>query len=78
MNETALLVRPAAVTTKFPVVALFGICAAIVVAFQEVTLIARPLTETVPEPWVDPKFNPVIVIVLPAGAAAGVKTEMNG
>jgi hypothetical protein len=59
---TALLFTPLADTTTFPVVAPAGTVAVMLVALQFVTLAAIPLNVTIPLPWVDPKFVPVIVI----------------
>jgi hypothetical protein len=60
-----LLFTPLAKTTTFPVIAPVGTVVAILVALQLVTVAAVPWKLTVPEPWVDPKFVPVIVTAVP-------------
>src|ERR1019366_2233132 len=60
-----LLFTPLAKTPTLPVVAPEGTVVEIVVAFQLVTLAAVPLNITVPLPWLDPKFVPVMVTRVP-------------
>src|SRR5580704_13869532 len=60
-----LLFTPLANTTTFPVVASLGTVTPMLVALQPVTAAKVPLKLTVPEPWVDPKFVPVIVTGTP-------------
>jgi hypothetical protein len=62
---TALLGTPPTVTTTFPVVAPVGTDVTMLVALQLVTVAAVPLNVTVPVPWEDPKFAPVIVTAVP-------------
>jgi len=60
-----LLFTPLANTTTFPVVAPLGTVTAMLVALQLVTVAALLLNSTVPDPWVEPKFVPVIVTAAP-------------
>jgi hypothetical protein len=66
-----LLFTPLANTTTFPVVAPLGTVVAMLVALQLVTVAAVPLNFTVPEPWLDPKFVPVIVTDAPTAPVVG-------
>jgi hypothetical protein len=62
----------------FPVVAPEGTVASILVALQLVTAAAVPLKLTVPVPWLDPKFVPVIVTEAPTGPHVGDTLVMLG
>jgi hypothetical protein len=62
---TPLLLFPLAVTTTLPVVAPVGTVTAMLVPFQLVTLAVVPLKVKVPDPWVEPKFVPLIVTAAP-------------
>ena len=62
---TLLLCVPLTVTTTGPVVAFVGTVAAIVPVFQLVTVAVTPLNVTVLDPWVEPKFEPLIVTDVP-------------
>jgi hypothetical protein len=75
---TPLLFTPLAYTTTLPVVAPVGTVATIDVALQLVTVAAVPLNFTVPVPWVDPKFAPVIVTDAPTAPVVGDKLLMLG
>jgi hypothetical protein len=73
-----LLFTPLANTTTFPVVAPLGTVVAMLVALQVVTVAVVPLNFTVPEPWLDPKFVPVIVTDAPTAPAVGERLVMLG
>ena len=60
-----LLFTPLANTTTFPVVAPLGTVTVMLVELQLVTVAAVPLNFTVPLPWLEPKFVPVITTVAP-------------
>src|ERR1700720_4372232 len=75
---TPLLFTPLANTTTFPVVAPLGAVTAMLVALQLVTLAAVPLNETVPLPWVEPKFVPVIVTAAPTAPVVGDRLVVLG
>jgi hypothetical protein len=49
-----------------------------VVAFQLVGVPVVPLNVTVPEPWLDPKFVPVIVIGVPTAPDVADKLVILG
>ena len=63
-----LLFTPLANTTTFPVVAPLGTVTVMLVALQLVTVAAVPLNFTVPLPWLEPKFVPVIYHRCPDGS----------
>ena len=67
---TPLLETPLTVTTTLPVVALIGTLATRLVAVQVVTA-GVPLNLTVLEPWVAPKFAPMMVTDVPIEADEG-------
>jgi hypothetical protein len=73
-----LLFTPLANTTTFPVVAPLGTVVAMLVALQLVTVPAVPLNFTVLEPWLDPKFVPVIVTDAPTAPVVGERLVMLG
>ena len=73
-----LLAKPATVTTTFPVVAPLGTGTAMLVALQLVGTAATPLNVTVPLPWLDPKFVPVMVTELPTGPDVGLMAVICG
>jgi hypothetical protein len=73
-----LLFTPLANTTAFPVVAPLGTVVAMLVALQLVTVAVVPLNLTVPEPWLDPKFVPVIVTEAPTAPVVGERLVMLG
>src|SRR5580658_9719554 len=73
-----LLGTPPTVTTMFPVVAPLGTIVPILVALQLVTVDVVPLNFTVLEPWLDPKFVPVIVTAAPAPPDVGERLVMLG
>jgi hypothetical protein len=75
---TPLVPTPLALTKTFPVVAPDGTTTPMLSAFQLVTVAAVPLKVTVPEPWVKPKFEPVIVTEAPIAPDAGVRALMLG
>jgi hypothetical protein len=60
-----LLFTPLANTTTLPVAAPVGTVTKMLLAAQVVTVAAFPLKLTVPDPWVEPKFVPVIVTAAP-------------
>lgn len=74
-----LLFTPLAFTTTFPVVAPVGTVATMEVALQLVIVVAIVLVNfTVPVPWLDPKFVPVIVTDAPTAAFVGERLVMLG
>ena len=75
---TPLLATPPTVTTTFPVVATAGTGTTILVALQLVGVPAVPLNFTVLEPWVAPKFVPVIVIDVPTAPDVALRFVMLG
>jgi hypothetical protein len=79
VNITLLLATPPTVTTTFPVAAPLGTVTMIVVAVQPVAAAAAvPLNVTVLDPWLDPKFVPVIVTGVPTAPDVGFKFVMVG
>jgi hypothetical protein len=75
---TPLLATPPTVTTTLPVVAPLGMGAAILEPLQLVGVEAMPLNVTVLEPWLAPKFVPLIVINVPTGPEVGFKLVILG
>jgi hypothetical protein len=75
---TLLLANPTAVTTTLPVVAPVGTGAAMLVALQNVGVVAMPLNVTVLVPCVVPKFAPAIVTDVPTAPELGVRLVMLG
>lgn len=75
---TPLLEVPPTFTTTFPVVVPEGTGALIEVALQLVGVAAVPLNLTVLEPWVAPKFVPVIVTTAPTPPEVGARLLMAG
>jgi hypothetical protein len=73
-----LLFTPLANTTTFPVVAPLGTVVTMLVALQVVTVAVVPLNFTVLEPWLDPKFVPVIVTAAPTAPVVGERLVMLG
>ncbi|MFZ0410627.1 MAG: hypothetical protein WA875_01660 [Candidatus Acidiferrales bacterium] len=73
-----LLAVPETVTTTLPVVALVGTVATMLVELQLVAVAAFPLNLTVLEPWLDPKFVPVIVTEAPRAPEVGERLVMLG
>jgi len=69
---------PLTVTTTGPVDAPAGTGTAIEVALQLMGVPAVPLNVTVLEPWVAPKFVPVIVTDVPTTAVNGTRLAMLG
>ena len=64
------------ITGSAPVLALAGTVKVIALVFQEETLIACPLSVTVPV--TEPKFSPSMVIVCPAATCCGVMPVIVG
>jgi hypothetical protein len=75
---TPLLAKPLTVTTTLPLVAPAGTGATMRVALQLVGVALVPLKVTVLEPWVDPKFAPVIVTGVETAPAVGDRLVMLG
>jgi hypothetical protein len=75
---TPLLATPPTVTTTFPVVAPLGTTIAMLVALHVVGVAAVPLKVTVLDPWLAPKFVPVIVSALPTAPDVGFRLVMLG
>ncbi len=75
---TPLLDTPATVTTTLPVVALVGTGTAMPVALQLVGIAVVPLNVTALDPWVAPKFEPVMTTAVPTTPEVGFKFEIVG
>ena len=75
---TPLLATPFTVTTTGPVVAADGTEVPIVVTFQLVGVADLPLNETVLEPWLAPKPDPLIATVVPAAPDVGERLLITG
>ncbi|HTV60667.1 MAG TPA: hypothetical protein VMJ93_17470 [Verrucomicrobiae bacterium] len=73
-----LLDTPKTLTTTLPVVASEGTGTTMLVEPQVVGVAATPLNVTVLLPWVDPKFEPLIVMDVPTIPDVGDKLEMLG
>ncbi len=73
-----LLFTPLANTTTFPVVAPLGTVTVTLVALQLVTVAAVPLNFTVPLPWLEPKFVPVMTTVAPTAPVVIDRLVMPG
>ena len=79
VNVTPLLGTPVAVTITGPVVAPVGTEATICVEVQFAILVAVvPLKVTVFDPWVEPKFVPVIVTDAPTAPVVSDRLVMLG
>jgi hypothetical protein len=79
VNGTPLLLTPLAFTTTLPVVAPVGTTATIDVGLQLLIVVAvTPLNVTDPVPWVEPKFDPVIVTEAPTAPELGDTPVMLG
>src|SRR5262252_4410121 len=78
VNVTPLLCTPPTVTTTLPVVAPPGTGTTTLVADQLVGVAVVPLNMTVLEPWVAPKFVPVIVTDVATAPLVGDKLVMLG
>jgi hypothetical protein len=75
---TQLLATPATVTTTSPGVAPPGTVATMRVVLQLVGVASVPLKVTVLEPWVEPKFAPVMVTEVPTAPDVGDTLVMLG
>jgi hypothetical protein len=73
-----LLAWPPTVTTTLPELAPLGTGVTIELALQLLGVAVVPLKVTVLVPWVDPKFNPVMVTEAPMGPEAGERLLMLG
>ena len=73
-----LLGVPATVTTTFPVVAPLGTGTTMLVEVQLVGVPVMVLNVTVLDPWLAPKFVPVIVTEVPNGPEEGLTLVMLG
>jgi hypothetical protein len=79
VNVTPLLAVPPTVTTTFPVIAPVGTGATMLLALQLVGVARIPLNVIVlVEPWLAPKFIPVIVTGVPTGPEVGFRPVMVG
>ena len=75
---TPLLALFETVTTTFPVVAPLGTVAVILDAPQAVAVATVPLNFTVLEPWLDPKFDPLMTTDAPTAPEVGFRPEIAG
>lgn len=78
VNEMPLLATPPTVTKTLPLVAPVGTGATMLVALQLAGVAAVPLKVTVLEPWVAPKFTPVIVTEAPTAPEVGLRLVIAG
>src|SRR5262249_42046816 len=79
VKATPLLAMVPTVTTTLPVVAPVGTAALMLVAFQELIVVAVvPLKVTVLAPWLGPKLVPVMVTVVPAPPDVSERLVMLG
>ena len=78
VNATPLLAVPSTVTTTLPLVAPLGTGTTMLVVLQLMGVPARPLKVTLLEPWLAPKFAPLIVTEVPRGPDVGLMPEMLG
>lgn len=75
VNGMPLLANPPTVTTTLPVVAPAGTVTTMLVGLQLVTVAGVPLKVTVPP---DPKFDPLMVTVVPTIPELGLRPLMTG
>lgn len=75
---TPLLSTPLVCTTTFPVPAPDGTVTPMLVALQLDTVAEVPLNFTVPEPWLLPKFDPLIVTEAPTAPLVIERLEIEG
>jgi hypothetical protein len=75
---SALLARPPTVTTTLPVVAPVGTGTAMLVVDQVVGVAAVPLNVTVLVPFVEPKFAPATVTIVPTAPLEGDRFTIEG
>jgi hypothetical protein len=75
---TPLLASPPTVTTTLPVVAADGTETPMLMELQLVGLVAVPLKVTVLDPWVEPKFVPVMVTGAPTAPVLGERLVIPG
>ena len=75
---TPLLGVEFTVTTTLPVVAPVGTGTTILLALQLVGIAVTPLKVTELPPWLDPKFDPLIVTTVPTRPAVGERVVILG
>ena len=78
VNATPFVANPPTVTTTFPLVVPVGTCTTIDVVLQLAGVAPTPLNVTVLVPWVAPKPDPAIVIVVPTAPDMGDRLAMLG
>ena len=78
VKERLLLATPPTLTTTGPLVAPLGTNAVMLVGLQLLAVAAVPLNMTELEPWVEPKFEPVIVTAEPIGPMLGESDDRDG
>jgi hypothetical protein len=78
VNVWPLLAMPPTVTTTFPVVAPAGAGTAMLLADQVVGVAAVPLNVTVLVPFVEPKFAPATVTIVPTAPLEGDRFTIEG
>ena len=78
VNKTPSLAALLTVTTTLPVVARDGTGTVIAVEPQLVGIAVTPLKVTVLDPWLDPKFTPVIVTAVSTVPVSGERLVMPG
>lgn len=75
---TLLLATPLTVTTTGPVVAFTGTATVILPVFQLAAVAVTPLNVSVLEPWLEPKFEPVMITDVPTAPDFGEMLLMVG
>lgn len=78
VNATPLLASPPTVTTTSPVVAPVGTGAVMLELLQVLGVEVVPLNVTVLDPWLEPKFVPVIVTEVPTAPEVGASVLIVG
>jgi len=78
VNVRPLLATPPTVTTTLPLVAPEGTGTTMLVVDQLVGAPVRPLKVTLLVPFVEPKFDPAIVMLVPTVPLVGERLEIDG
>jgi hypothetical protein len=78
VNTAPLLAKPPTVTTTLPVVVPTGAGTTMLVTDHVVGIAVVPLKLTWLDPWVAPKFVPLIVTDVPTGPLAGARLVIPG
>jgi hypothetical protein len=78
VNAAPLLATPPTVTTMFPVVAPEGTVVWMCVALQLDAVAVTPLNLIVLDPWLEPKYEPAILTLVPTMPVVGLTPEIDG